>query len=127
MRLKLWTLANAVMLLAFVLSVVVQYNDPDPFLWMALYGLAAVACVLALLRRGHWLFPALLLVLTLGWAAILAPRVLGQVRFLDMFGAFEMKNVGIEESREMYGLLIVAVWMAVLTIAGKKSPTRPAG
>jgi hypothetical protein len=43
--------------------------------------------------------------------------VLGNVRFIEMFGAFEMKNIGVEESREMYGLLIVAVWMAVLTVA----------
>jgi hypothetical protein len=30
-----------------------------------------------------------------------------------MFGAFEMQNVGIEESAEMFGLLIIAAWMAV--------------
>jgi hypothetical protein len=31
-----------------------------------------------------------------------------------MFEEFEMKNIGVEESREMYGLLLVAGWMAVL-------------
>ena len=110
-------IANGVMLLAFAFSVAVQYNDPDGWAWMVLYGLAAVVCGLALAQRSYRLFAGALLIVSLLWAATLAPRVLGHVRFLDMFGAFEMKNLGIEESREMYGLLIVAVWMAVLTIA----------
>jgi hypothetical protein len=38
-----------------------------------------------------------------------------------MFGAWEMKDTGVEESREMYGLLIVAGWMVVLTIANRRS------
>jgi hypothetical protein len=124
MRRTLWGLANVVMLLAFVFSVVVQFNDPDAFVWIAMYSLAALACALVLLGRGHWVFPAILMVATLAWAAALAPRVLGHVRFLDMFGAFEMANAGIEESREMYGLLVVTVWMAVLTIAGMKGRPR---
>jgi len=116
-RNRLLTGLNVLLLLAFAFSVVVQVNDPDPFAWMAMYGLAAAACLLALLRRGHWVIPALVGLTALGWALGIAPRVVGQVRFLDMFGAFEMKSMAIEESREMYGLLIIAAWMAVLTVA----------
>ena len=107
-------IANAVMLAAFALSVVVQINDPDPLVWIAIYGCAAVACLLALLGRGHWSYPAILAAVASVWAARIAPRVVGAVPVSDMFGAFEMESVAIEESREMYGLLIVAVWMAVL-------------
>jgi hypothetical protein len=117
MRLNLWKIANGVMLLAFVFSVAVQYNDPDGWVWMVLYGLAAVVCGLALAQRRYRVLAGALLAASLLWAATLAPRVLGNVRFTEMFGAFEMKNIGVEESREMYGLLIVAVWMAVLTVA----------
>jgi hypothetical protein len=49
------------------------------------------------------------------------PRVVGHVPFREMFGAFEMRTVGIEESREMYGLLIIAAWMAVLALAPRYS------
>jgi hypothetical protein len=38
-------------------------------------------------------------------------------RFRSMFSAWEMENAGIEESREMYGLFIVAVWMAAISVA----------
>jgi hypothetical protein len=33
-----------------------------------------------------------------------------------MFEAFEMRDLGVEESREMYGLAVVAAWMAVLAV-----------
>jgi Na+-translocating ferredoxin:NAD+ oxidoreductase RnfD subunit len=112
------------MLLLLTFGAVVQLNDPDPFRWIAVYALAAAACLLSLLRRLHWSFPALLCTSTLAWAATLAPRVVGRVPFGDMFGAFEMKNVGIEESREMYGLLIIGAWMAVLTVRARRGGAR---
>ena len=113
----IWTAANAVMLLAFVFSAAVQVNDPDPVGWMAVYGAAAVVCALELKRRVRPLFPALLAATALTWSATIAPRVLGKVRFGEMFAEFEMRNAGVEESREMYGLLIVALWMFVIVVA----------
>ncbi len=116
----IWTAANAVMLLAFVFSVAVQVNDPDPVGWMAVYGAAAVVCGLELKRRVRPLFPALLAATALTWSATIAPRVLGKVRFSAMFAEFEMRNTGVEESREMYGLLIVALWMIVIVVAARR-------
>jgi hypothetical protein len=54
--------------------------------------------------------------MAMAWAATIAPRVLGRTPFLDMFEAFEMRDLGVEESREMYGLAVVAAWMAVLAV-----------
>lgn len=113
---RTWTILNAAMLLVFVFSAVVQMNDPDPLVWVAMYGAAAFACVLALMRRGHWSYPALVSVVSLVWVATYAPRVLGRVPFGSMFGAWEMADTGIEEARETYGLMIVAVWMVVLAV-----------
>jgi uncharacterized membrane protein len=115
-----WIIANSVMLLLFAFAVLVQVNDPDPFAWILIYGLAVIACVLALLRRGHWLVPASVAVLAVIWAVRISPRVFGQVPFLDMFGAFEMRDTGIEESREMYGLLLVAVWLTVIAVSARR-------
>ena len=115
-----WRAADAVMLLLFTFGAAVQLNDPDPVRWIAVYALAAAACLLSLLRRLHWTLPAILGVGTLVWAATLAPHVIGRVPFGDMFGAFEMRNVGIEKSREMYGLLIIAAWMTVLGLRARR-------
>ena len=114
-----WRVGDALMLLLFTFGAVVQVNDPDPVRWIAIYALAAAACLLSLLRRLAWALPAFLCVVAMAWAATLAPRVVGRVPFHDMFGAFEMRNVGIEESREMYGLLIIAAWMIVLAVRAR--------
>jgi hypothetical protein len=114
------------MLAAFAFSVVVQLNDPDPYAWVAIYALAAAACLLELRGRGGWPFPTVVGAVAVVWAAVISLRVLGRVPFIEMFGAFEMKNVGIEESREMYGLLIIAGWMVVLAVrAARLSRSAP--
>jgi hypothetical protein len=102
------------LLVLFVFSVIVQYNDPDPLVWMSIYGLAAGACVYAYRRPAHWLWPGGLALVSGVWAATIAPRVLGRVAFRELFEAWEMKDLRVEEAREMGGLLIVAVWMLVL-------------
>ena len=112
------------MLLLFTLGAVVQVNDPDPARWIAVYSLAAAACLLSLRRPIHWTLPALLGVAALAWALTMAPRVVGRVPLREMFGAFEMRNVGIEESREMYGLLIIAAWMGVLALRARQGSAR---
>ena len=125
-------IANLVFTLLFALAVVVQYNDPDPLGWMAIYGAAAAACGLSVARRcPRWLPPAILLVAAL-WAFSLARGGASDVAtFFDLFAEWEMKNVRYEEAREMWGLLIVAGWMAVLTGLGltdaRATPPKPEG
>lgn len=114
-----WRIADALFLVMFLFSVIVQFNDPDPLAWVAIYGLAAVACALSLLGRLRAWFPAVVGALALLWAINIAPRVVGRVPFLEMFGAFEMKDLGVEESREMYGLLLIALWMAILFVRNR--------
>ena len=118
---RAWTWANALMCALFLFSAAVQYNDPDPWVWMPVYLAAATVCVWEAKRRTRWFAPLLLVGLTVVWAGTIAPRVLGKVGFLEMFSAWEMKNIGVEEEREMYGLLIVAGWMsAIAWVSGRR-------
>jgi hypothetical protein len=112
-------LANWVMTAAFLFSVAVQYNDPDPVRWMLIYGLAALACILHLRDRLRWYLPTAVGATAFGWAASLVPDVIGKTTFGDMFQSFHMINSVVEEAREMGGLLIVAAWMAVLVFVSK--------
>jgi hypothetical protein len=111
-----WRAANVVMLLAFAFSVVVQFNDPDSLIWIAIYGVAAAACALELSVRGSVGLPGATAVFAFAWALQLAERALGAVPFSAMFGDWEMQDVRIEEAREMYGLAVVAAWMVVLAV-----------
>jgi hypothetical protein len=116
--------ADALFFVMFALSVVVQFNDPDPVRWAAIYGAAAVVCLLALVgRTARW--PALIVGgVALVWAVTIAPRVVGKVNPREMFSAWEMKNAGVEESREMYGLLLIAFWMAGVAVRAERSAKR---
>ena len=105
--------------LLFLLSVIVQYNDPDPVRWIAIYGAAVAACVLALWGRVPGWLPAITGLAAAVWAAFLLPRVLGQVAPGELFRERGMATMGIEEAREMIGLLLVAIWMAVLFVSAK--------
>ena len=120
MATRVWRAADAIMMLLFGIGAAVQLNDPDPLRWFAVYALAAVACLLSLLRRLQWAFPALLGAIAVVWAATIVPRVVGRVPFGDMFGAWEMHDIGIEESREMYGLVLIAAWMATLALRARR-------
>jgi len=101
----------------FLLAAAAQYNDPDPVQWTVIYLLPAIACVQSVRGKLNWVFPAAVCIVSLGWAAVLAPSALSKpVELKDLTGSFEMMNLAVEEAREMIGLLIVATWMCVLTI-----------
>jgi hypothetical protein len=122
---RLLRVVNAVMAVLFLLGLAVQYNDPDPWRWVAIYGAAAVACVLAI--RGtlpRWL-PLAVAVVAAAWAGLLAPHVVGRVAPAELFREIGMDSVEIEEAREMVGLLLIALWMAVLAYASRvRRPVR---
>lgn len=117
--------ANWIMAFVFLLCMAVQYNDPDPLRWMTIYGLALIGCVLYI-GRLRWPFPAAVGVATLLWAASIVPHVMGKsVPMNEVFGTMRMVNETVEESREMGGLLIVAIWMLVLLLAVRKQISQP--
>lgn len=122
---RLLRVVNAVMAVLFLLGLAVQYNDPDPFRWVVIYGAAAVACVLASLGRlPRWL-PLSLALVAGAWAALLSPEVVGRVGFGDLFQEIRMDSVEIEEGREMFGLLLIGLWMVVLVFTTRRTPARP--
>ena len=102
--------------LLFLFGALVQYNDPDPLRWMAIYLAASVSCFFAGFNNIGWQFPAAVAVVALVWALIWAPQAFPNVRIEEMFESWEMKNVRVEEGREMYGLFIIFVVMTVVAI-----------
>ena len=109
---------NGVMTLLLAYASFVNLNDPDAPRWVALYGAAAVVAGFAAFRPAMlpWAVPALVAVIAVAWAATIAPRVLGHVRWGQLWESYEMKNALIEEGREFYGLCIAGGWMAIVAI-----------
>jgi len=97
-------IACGVMLVVFLLSCAVQYNDPDPLTWIGLYGAAGVVTAFAMTGR----HTPLVILMGLGYFG---------------YAMYNMPHIApgewltTETSRESGGLMICAIWMAVLTAA----------
>jgi len=104
---------SALMALLFLFGAAVQYNDPDPLQWVAIYIAAAVASLMAFRDRQPRWFAGLVGVVAEVWAATIARQV-DLASLGHMFDEFEMHSLAVEEAREATGLLIIALWMAML-------------
>lgn len=105
--------------LLFLLAVMVQWNDPDPAVWMAGYGVAAGLSIAACFYRLPVL-PNLLagLGFTL-WFLTLASSLPGAP--LAAFTSIKMTAASHEEPREAVGLLLAAGWTFALAVRGLRS------
>ncbi len=97
----------------FVSFVVVQYNDPDPQVWMPIYGLAAALCFWKAYAKPQ-LVVLLVLAVVYGIGAVLQWPPQWEGVWLNEIG---MKTVNIELARESLGLVccsLAFVWLSYL-------------
>lgn len=110
--------------LLFVYGGVVQFNDPDPVIWVATYGAAAICSFFT--AAGRPLPTAVvgtIAAATAIWSIWLATIVFGGGDVRQMFPDQEKTGIVIvdtEEGREMGGLAIIAATLAGLAIAGRR-------
>lgn len=110
---------NIIFCLLFVISAGLQYNDPDPYLWMPIYLYGAFCCFRA--YQGRYYPKAYL-------AGIIVFLVYGVYLFFDKYGVLnwlnehDAENIAqsmkasapwIEETREFFGLLILVVVLLI--------------
>lgn len=98
--------------LLFLLFAAVQYNDPDPEVWVPIYGLAAIACFMAYGGVRRWWFFVGMAVMYVVAAAYQWPPVFEGFLFSEV----GMRSMNIEMAREAGGLAICAVIMGVLAV-----------
>ena len=92
-------------------SVVLQYNDPDPARWMAIYGVGALLSVALPARRAAALPGVVLGAAALAWAAYLVYDTWGAIGLGDLTGRMSEKGGAVEEGREAGGLAIEGAWL----------------
>lgn len=105
--------SNVVMTVLFATMALLQYNDPDPLLWITAYGMSALCCTLFLVGYRSVLFPGIIAVGCGLVTVYLLLRALGPVGILDKSGQ-EMMGLT-EVFRESLGLLICTSWMGFLS------------
>ena len=104
--------------LLFIISAGLQFNDPDPLLWIIIYGIATMFS--GLFVMGKLPSKVLLFIVGLAFTGFI-------VSFPETLEGFEVgkgdpKNI--EEGREAFGLLIIAISFTIYSIGNKKSKNK---
>jgi len=105
----------------FAIAALLQLNDPDPVRWLTLYALAAAACWLSLERPSRWILAAAVGLAALVWAVLLAARVVPTFEWANLVRAKDPRFPAVEETRELSGLVLIAVWMGVRVLTPRRS------
>ncbi len=102
--------AGGVFAILFLISAVLQYNDPDPLLWIAIYGMATLVTLGFVFNKVSYIVPALVGLLgVIGFFLIFPEKFEGFA-----LGKGDIKNI--EEAREAFGLLIISMVMFIFTL-----------
>jgi len=118
---------NVFFCLAFILFAALQYNDPDPYVWVPIYLYAAVLCGLA--AKGRYFIKAYLFGIAI-YSIYAIYLFFGKNGLLDWLTLHHAENIAgtmkaekpwIEESREFFGLIILIVVLAINYFVGKKN------
>jgi len=109
----LFNILGVVFAVLFLTSAVLQYNDPDPLIWILIYGVAATLSILYVVRKVN-----VKILLGVVFTAFLGFLYM----YPDKFEGFEIgkgdiKNV--EEAREAFGLLIIAIVFGILALGSR--------
>ena len=112
---------NLITVVLFALSVGVQINDPDWYVWIPIYAYGLVVTLLA--ARHH--YTVLSLVGFIGYFAgflYLSPGFLELAALSALVTDVRMDAIEVEVAREAGGMFLGASWMLVLTIVWRRGP-----
>lgn len=110
---------NIFFCIIFIVFAALQYNDPDPYVWVPVYMYTSVLCWLA--ARGRYYTKAYLLGIAV-YALYAVYKVFDSNGLLDWINKHDAANIAetmkaeqpwIEESREFFGLLILIAVLAI--------------
>jgi hypothetical protein len=104
---------NVFFILLFIISAGLQYNDPDPYIWIPLYLYGAVICYLAVKGR---IIPAMYVAGALVYFGYAAFLMVDDDGVLSWWNEHDAENIvqsmhatkpWIEETREFFGLILL--------------------
>ena len=103
----------------FIIAAALQYNDPDPYIWVPIYLFGAFLCYLAMKKQYRPRLYGIGLFVYLGYAIYLFFDKQGVLTWAEEHGAENIAQTmkatkpWIEETREFGGLLILIVVLLV--------------
>lgn len=110
---------NLIFAFLFVVFAALQYNDPDPYVWVPVYLYAAVLCWMASRNR---FYPKAYLTGIVLYAIYAVYKIFDQNGLIDWISVHHAENIAetmkaekpwVEESREFFGLVILITVLSV--------------
>ena len=110
---------NIMFAILFAVAAVLQYNDPDPYVWIPIYAFAAIICALAATRR---FYPSLyvagivifgIYAVYLFFAADGVWEWLNQHEAEDIAATMKATRPWIEQTREFFGLIMIIISLLI--------------
>lgn len=110
---------NLVFCLLFIFFAALQYNDPDPYLWMPIYLYSAVLCWLAFRNR---FYPKAYLIGIVGYFVYTTIKIFQPDGVIDWYKDHNSESLvqtmkatkpWIENAREFGGLLILIIVLLI--------------
>ena len=104
---------NWVFVLIFIISAALQYNDPDPYIWMPLYLYGAFLCYRAIHKKYNPVLYIIGLVVYIGYAVFLFLDKEGVISWAkehhaeSIVQSMKATKPWIEETREFGGLVLL--------------------
>lgn len=117
-------IVNYIFCLLFILFAALQYNDPDPYLWIPIYLYPATLCFLATRNKfpkNYYLGGIAFFSMYALYKLLDKNGVVDWIRFHNAAGianTMKAEQPWVEESREFFGLLIIII---ILVINYKKA------
>ena len=111
----------------FIVSAGLQYNDPDPYIWIPIYLMGAVICFQAFREKVYPVFTLLLSTLFIIYDLYLFFDKFGVLSWLNEHNAeniaasMKASAPWIEETREFFGLLILIIVLMINYFVSQKS------
>jgi len=111
---------NIIFCIVFILFAIVQYNDPDPYLWIPIYLYPALLCYFKLMQKpiskiAYWAG-----FLVFGAYAIYkmfdTNGIIDWIQFhnaSNIASTMKAEKPWIEESREFFGLVIILIVLSI--------------
>ena len=104
---------NILFCVLFLIAAGLQYNDPDPYIWIPIYLYAAVLCALAVKNK---FYPMAYWIGIIAYGLYAAYEFFAKDGVLDWMQKHHAENIAhtmkaetpwIEETREFFGLIIL--------------------
>ena len=120
---------NIIFCIIFIIFAGLQYNDPDPYVWIPIYLYAAILCALAAKNK---FYPLAYWIGIVVYGLYAAYEFFGKDGVLDWVQKHNAENIAttmkaetpwIEETREFFGLIILIAILLINYFYSRKKRT----